>query len=181
MWPYDDVQPRSRNLDDALVMCVGDFCRWVVGGRLPIVRGWANAVSRPNEPYVMVTPFGTTHLAQSTTHYLPDPDDAKTGTATVHRSMSRRVQCDFYGEDSERQARTVAMLFQNRVGASFLADRHLSPLTASNPQELTAANGAEQAEIRWMVELEIQPWPDFAAVDVHLDFFDEINIIRRPL
>lgn len=181
MWPHDDVQPQNQNLDDLLVRCIGDFCSWVVGQKLTVVRGWANAVSRRNEPYIMVTPFGTTFHAQSTRTYAQDEDDPTTGTATVHRSMSRRVQVDFYGPDAEQQARATAMLFQDSVGCSFLADYHLSPLTVSNPQELTAANGEEQAEIRWMLELEIQPWPDFASVVVNLDFITEVNVIQRPV
>ena len=63
--------PVVTPLDKALVQAVGDFCRWAAGADMPIQRGWANAVSRPRDGYVVVTPFGTTWQSTTTRTGMP--------------------------------------------------------------------------------------------------------------
>ena len=173
-----DMQPAVTPLDAALVKAVGDFCRWCVGAELPIVRGWTNAVSRPSSAYIVVTPFSATWQATTSRSYSPGEDGR--GRVTVARSMSRRVQVDFYGPDAQAQAQAVATLAQDMTGCCFLKTYNLTPLTATDPQELTGMAGNEQAEPRWMLELEIQPGPEFAGVTVELDFFDNVNLGLHP-
>lgn len=98
----------------------------------------------------------------------------------VARSMSRRVQVDFYGPDAQAQAQAVATLAQDMTGCDFFKPYGLTPLTVTDPQELTGMAGNEQAEPRWMLELELQPGPEFAGVTVELDFFDNVNLGLHP-
>ena len=176
-----DTQPVVATLDDKLVQAVGDFVRWCVGEDLPIVRGWTNAVSRPKGAYVMVTPMSLSAWNATTTRtYTPDEDDATTGTATIGRSFSRTVQVDIYGPNAERDARTCAIIFQDLNGCDFFDSYSITPLMISVPQDLTAANGAEQAEPRWMLEMTVQPGAAFATADIRLDFFDNANLALRP-
>lgn len=172
------TQPVVTPLDAALVQAVGDFCRWCVGADLPVVRGWTNAVSRPRASYVVVTPFGTTWQSTTTRTYTPGAD--ATGKLTVARSLSRRVQVDFYGPDAQALAQAVATLAQDLAGCTFFAPYALTPLTVTDPQELTGMAGNEQAEPRWMLELELQPGPEFSDVTVELDFFDNVNLSLHP-
>lgn len=172
------VQPAVTPLDVALVRAVGDFCRWCVGAELPIVRGWTNAVSRPPGAYVVVTPFGAAWHATTARRYVPG--DAGRGQLVVTRSMSRRVQVDFYGPDAQAQAQAVATLAQDMTGCECLKPYGITPLTVSDPQELTAAEGNEQAQPRWMVEITLQPGPEFTDVTVELDFFDNVNLGLHP-
>lgn len=170
--------PVITPLDKALVQAVGDFCRWATGADMPIQRGWANAVSRPRDSYVVVTPFGTTWQSTTTRTYVPGADG--TGKLAVARSMSRRVQVDFYGPDAQAQAQAVATLAQDLAGCTFFAPYALTPLMVTDPQELTGMAGNEQAEPRWMLELELQPGPEFSDVTVELDFFDNVNLSLHP-
>ena len=170
--------PVVTPLDKALVQAVGDFCRWAAGADMPIQRGWANAVSRPRDSYVVVTPFGTTWQSTTTRSYTPGADG--TGKLAVARSMSRRVQVDFYGPDAQAQAQAVATLAQDMTGCDFFKPYALTPLTVTDPQELTGMAGNEQAEPRWMLEMELQPGPEFSGVTVELDFFDNVNLGLHP-
>lgn len=172
------TQPVVTPLDAALVQAVGDFCRWCVGAGLPVVRGWTNAVSRPRDSYVVVTPFGTTWQSTTTRTYAPGADG--TGKLAVARSLSRRVQVDFYGPDAQAQAQAVATLAQDLAGCTFFAPYAVTPLMVTDPQELTGMAGNEQAEPRWMVEITLQPGPEFTGVSVDLDFFDNVNLGLHP-
>lgn len=172
------TQPVVTPLDAALVQAVGDFCRWCVGADLPVARGWTNAVSRPQSGYMVVTPFGSTWQSTTTRTYTPGTDG--TGTLAVARSMSRRVQVDFYGPDAQAQAQAVATLAQDMTGCDFFKPYALTPLTVTDPQELTGMAGNEQAEPRWMVEITLQPGPEFTGVSVDLDFFDNVNLGLHP-
>lgn len=173
-----DTQPVVTPLDAALVKAVGDFCRWCAGAGLPVVRGWTNAVNRPPGAHIVVTPFSATWHATTSRSYSPGEDGR--GRVTVARSMSRRVQVDFYGPDAQAQAQAVATLAQDMTGCDFLKPYALTPLTVTDPQELTGMAGNEQAEPRWMLELELQPGPEFAGVTVELDFFDNVNLGLHP-
>lgn len=170
--------PVVTPLDKALVQAVGDFCRWAAGADMPIQRGWANAVSRPRDGYVVVTPFGTTWQSTTTRTYAPGADG--TGTLAVARSLSRRVQVDFFGPDAQALAQAVATLAQDLAGCTFFAPYALTPLTVTDPQELTGMVGSEQAQPRWMVEITLQPGPEFTGVSVDLDFFDNVNLGLHP-
>ena len=174
-WIDVDRQPEALALDDTLVMALGNFVRWVVGENLPIVRGWTNAVSRPPKSYVLITPMSATW--QSTTYrmYTPPEDIAQKGQLRVWRSMRRRVQVDLYGPQAEVHARACATLFQDLTGCSFLKQYDLTPLTVTDPQQLTLAVGNEQAQPRWMFECDIQAGERFSTVQLHLDFFDAVN------
>lgn len=172
------TQPVVTPLDAALVQAVGDFCRWCVGPGLPVVRGWTNAVSRPRDSYVVVTPFGTTWQSTTTRSYTPGADG--TGKLAVARSLSRRVQVDFYGPDAQALAQAVATLAQDLAGCTFFAPYALTPLMVTDPQELTGMVGSEQAQPRWMVEITLQPGPEFTGVSVDLDFFDNVNLGLHP-
>ena len=172
------TQPVVTPLDAALVQAVGDFCRWAAGAGLPVVRGWTNAVSRPRDSYVVVTPFGTTWQSTTTRTYAPGADG--TGKLAVARSLSRRVQVDFYGPDAQAQAQAVATLAQDMTGCDFFKPYGLTPLTVTDPQELTGMVGSEQAQPRWMVEITLQPGPEFTGVSVDLDFFDNVNLGLHP-
>lgn len=173
-----ETQPVVTPLDVVLVKAVGNFCRWCVGARIPIMRGWTNAVSRPPSAYIVITPFSATWNATTIHSYSPGEDGR--GTGTVMRSMSRRVQVDFFGPNAQAQAHAVATLAQDMMGCEFFAPYALAPLSVTDPQELTAAAGNEQAEPRWMIELEIQPGPDFSGVTVELDFFDNVQLGLHP-
>lgn len=173
-----DAQPAVTPLDAALVQAVGDFCRWCAGENLPVLRGWTNTVSRPPSAYIVITPFSTTWASTTTRSYSPGDDNQ--GQLVVARSLSRRVQVDFYGPNAQAQAQAAATLAQDLTGCEFFAPYALTPLTVTDPQELTAAVGNEQAEPRWMIELEMQPGPEFAGVTVELEFFNNVNLGLHP-
>lgn len=177
----DPDKPVNAPLDTALVTAVGKFVQWCIGPNITIVRGWTNAVSRPRPPYVMITPMGQTWNSQTRRQYTPDTEDVTKGTLTVSRSLSRLVQLDFYGIEAQGMCQTVATLAQDLAGCSVLQDYGITPLYVSDPQELTFAEGNEQAMPRWMVELHIQPGPQFQDVAVRLDFFDEATVGVRPV
>ncbi len=173
------ITAQTQPFEDVLVQCIGDFVRWCVGQDIPIVRGWVNAVARPVSPYVMVTPMGTAYNSTTCREYIPDEADITKGTATVSRSISQKVQVDLYGAQAETWARTVANLFADMTGADFLSGTDVTPLSVSTPQDLTFINGAEQAEPRWMLELDVQLSPTFASTKVRLDFFESTQISSR--
>lgn len=176
-----NTQPVVTALDDKLVQAVGDFVRWCVGEELPIVRGWANAVSRPKGAYVMVTPMSLASWNATTTRsYAPDEDDNTKGTVRIGRSSSRTVQVDIYGPNAEADARACSIIFQDLTACDFFDSYSITPLTISVPQDMTSANGAEEAEKRWMFEMTVQPGADFASVAVRLDFFDTVDLALRP-
>lgn len=175
-----DTQPKTKSVETLVVSAIGDFVRWVVGEDIPVVRGWTNAASRPSGPYVLITPMSATWHSTTGRTYTPELDEQGNptgkGTLCVGRSTSRRVQVDFYGPDSETWARTCALIFQDLSGCDFFKDRKLTPLTATAPQELTGMVGNEQAEPRWMLELEIQLSQELASSIVEYEFFDAVNI-----
>lgn len=178
-----DSQPRTTDVETLVVRGVGDFCRWCVGKDIPVVRGWTNAVSRPAGPYVLITPMSATWISQTRRSYVPDVDGENQptgrGTLNVNRSVSRKVQVDFYGPESERMARTAALLFQDLSGCDFFKGCGLVPLTVTAPQELTNMVGNEQAEPRWMLEFELQLLPELATSAVEYEFFDTVNVTLR--
>ena len=175
-WIDVNQQPQALALDDTLVMALGNFVRWVVAEDIPVVRGWTNAVSRPAGPYVLITPVGATWQSTTARLYTPPEEIADKGQLKVWRSMRRSVQLDLYGPQAEAQARACATLFQDLTGCDFLKQYDLTPLTVTDPQELTLAVGNEQAQPRWMFECDIQAGERFATVEIHLDFFDSVNV-----
>lgn len=178
-----DTQPKTASVETLVVTAIGDFVHWCVGANVPVVRGWTNAVSRPASPYVLITPMGSTWHSTTGRVYTPEVDEAGNptgrGTLQVVRSTSRRVQVDFYGPDSEMWARTCALLFQDLSGCDFFKGRKLVPLTVTAPQELTGMVGNEQAEPRWMLELEVQLSSELASSTVEYEFFDAVNMTLR--
>lgn len=170
------IPAQTQPFEDVLVQCIGDFVRWCVGQDIPIVKGWVNAVARPSVPYVMITPMGTAYNSTTCREYTPNEDDITRGSVTVSRSTSQKVQVDLYGSQAETWARTVANLFADMTGADFLAQTDVTPLSVSIPQDLTFIDGAEQAEPRWMTELEVQLSPTFASTKVELDFFESTQV-----
>ena len=178
-----DTQPKTESVETLVVSAIGDFVRWCVGADIPIVRGWTNAVSRPASPYVLITPMGATWHSTTGRTYTPEVDESDVltgkGTLQVVRSTSRRVQVDFYGPESETWARTCALIFQDLSGCDFFKGRKLAPLTVTAPQELTAMSGNEQAEPRWMLELEVQLSSELAGSVVEYEFFDAVNVTLR--
>lgn len=176
-----NATPRAETLNDVLIRAFGDFCFWGTGERLEVVAGWVNAVARPKAPYVMVTPVSATWHATTSRKYTRNEEDPSKGALSVRRSMSRLIQLDFYGEPAETNARIVATLLQDLTGCDFLKPYDLVPLTASEPRDMTAAIGNEQAEYRWLVETEIQPVGDLANTLVpELDFFQNVKVGLFP-
>ena len=98
----------------------------------------------------------------------------------VARSLSRRVQVDFFGPEAQVLAQAVATLAQDMTGCDFFMPYNLTPLTASDPKELTGMVGSEQAQPRWMVEITLQPGPEFSNVTVELDYFDNLKLCLHP-
>ena len=174
-----DTPAETQAFEDVLVQCIGDFLRWCVGKDIPIIKGWVNGVARPSEPYAMITPLGLSINATTCREYSPDEEDESKGTVTVSQSTSQKVQVDLFGAPAETWARTCAYLFADMTGANFLAQTEITPLTVSVPQNLTFINGAEQAEPRWMLELDVQLSPAFASTKVALDFFNSVQVLPR--
>lgn len=163
-------------LDAALVQALGDtLAVWL--GPVKIVRGWTNRVSPPGTRYfVQITPSGGTPHG-TTGHAYTAPEDGGQGHAQVVRPQSRRVQLDFVGPNAEEQARTASTLLQDIVGCDALAPYGFAPISVSEPQDLTSADGSEQAEPRFMLAVEVQANSN---VTVPLDYFNNVNLHLHP-
>lgn len=176
----DTLSPSMQPLDTALVRAAGDFCAWCVNDSVPVVRGWTNAVSRPPSGYIVITPLSTKFHSTSIRTYTPDAENELTGTASVRRGTSRIVQIDCYGPSSQVQALIIATLAVDLFGCDYFRKYDLTPLTVTEPREMTGPVGNKQAEPRWMMELELQPGTQFTAAVLNMDFFNAITLRDMP-
>ncbi|MBD5607842.1 MAG: hypothetical protein HDQ93_03205, partial [Desulfovibrio sp.] len=74
-------------------------------------------------------------------------------------------------------AKTLSTLLRDLVACDFLKPYGVAPLYVEDPQDLTALEGDEQINPRYMLGLMLQADD---TVNVNLDFFHNVNLILKP-
>lgn len=180
-WVDNASSPTMQALDAAIVQAVGNFCSWCTNKTFPVVRGWTNAVSRPISSYIVITPLSAKYHRTNLRTYTPDANDMLTGSVSIERGTSRIVQIDCCGQGAQTAATTISTLAVDLFGCDYFKGYDLTPLTVTDPREMTGPVGNKQAESRWMIELEMQAGQQFTAVVINnIDFFNTITLRDMP-
>ena len=147
--------------DGILVQALGDFCKRYLGDSAVVVRGYVNRVSKPKtKSYVLVTPMTMTRLSTN-----------------LHQTECR-VQLDVYGPTAADRAQTLATLLRDGVGCRFRQTYGIAPLYVEDPQDMTQAEGDEQYNPRFMLNVLIQA---NRVEHVEMDTFTDADFSVHPL
>ena len=148
--------------DGILVQALGDFCKRYLGDSAVVVRGYVNRVSKPKtKSYVLVTPMTMTRLSTN-----------------LHQTECGGVQLDVYGPTAADRAQTLATLLRDGVGCRFLRTYGIAPLYVEDPQDMTQAEGDEQYNPRFMLNVLVQA---NRVEHVEMDTFTDAELSVHPL
>ena len=132
------------------MQALGDFCKRYLGDSAVVVRGYVNRVSKPKtKSYVLVTPMTMTRLSTNL-------HQTECGGEAIVQPQRRRVQLDVYGPTAADRAQTLATLLRDGVGCRFLQTYGIAPLYVEDPQDMTQAEGDEQYNPRFMLNVLVQ-------------------------
>lgn len=158
--------------DGILVQALGDFCKRYLGDSAVVVRGYVNRVSKPKtKSYVLVTPMTMTRLSTNL-------HQTECGGIAIVQPQRRRVQLDVYGPSAADRAQTLATLLRDGVGCRFLQTYGIAPLYVEDPQDMTQAEGDEQYNPRFMLNVLIQA---NRVEHVEMDTFTDAELSVHPL
>ena len=151
--------------DGILVQALGNFCKRYLGDSAVVVRGYVNRVSKPK-----------------TKSYVQDQiicgqNGNRSGEAIV-QPQRRRVQLDVYGPTAADRAQTLATLLRDGVGCRFLRTYGIAPLYVEDPQDMTQAEGDEQYNPRFMLNVLVQA---NRVEHVEMDTFTDAELSVHPL
>lgn len=129
---------------------VHTFCGVANGS---IIRGWNNRVPSPKPPFVVMSIIDSVRLTTDTHDYHYLGGDRLDDNVDVGQGVQCRVQLDCYGEGSYDVASKISVFALDFEGIRKFKTYGLSPLYASNPQDLPFVTGESMYEARWMVEI----------------------------
>lgn len=159
--------------DQVLVEALRAFVLAFVAPTLPVVRGMADAVSKPAGPqYVVITPLTTVRHATNLHDY-----DGEAEQQTITQRTTRRVQLDFYGSGADALAVTCSTLLRDAVAVSWFADYGVTPLHAEDATAMPEPDGRGRWTKRWTMDVLMQ---FDGTVTVPQPYFDSVNLTLHP-
>jgi hypothetical protein len=81
------------------------------------------------------------------------------GQKNIRQPTEAVYQIDVHGPNSSDNSQIIATLFRDAFGVQKMAGSGVTPLYAEDPKQIPFRNGADQIEIRWVIELHMQISP----------------------
>jgi hypothetical protein len=139
----------------AALQALGGFLTAVLPTGTDIIRGQANRVPEPSSvDYVIMTPTARQRLETDLVSWTNE-------ATTLDNQLSTRltVQVDFHGDDAAADnAQTAFQLLRSPYACDYFAGLNLgvTPLDASDPNQIPFVNAESQYEDRWVVNAYLQ-------------------------
>lgn len=140
--------------DDTVMEAVRTFLLGVLPTGWEVFQGQDNRVPEPAAPnFIVMTPAHRVRLSTNVNTWARDPAP----TEIAHASdVEVRVQLDIHGPGGADAGSMIATLMRDEWGIEQLASFGVTPLYATDGQQLPFLNAENQYENRWVMEVAYQ-------------------------
>ncbi len=157
--------------DEQIRVALRAFLLAAIGGSFEVIRGQINRVPEPlTRDYAVFWPTSRARLGTNVETWDASSPAADAYDYTAPTQVS--FQVDVHGAVSADNAQTIATLWRSPYAIDAMGDG-ISPLYCEDPRQMPFLNAEQQAEFRWIVELQIQVSP---TVSTPAQFADTLDV-----
>lgn len=162
--------------DDDIFTAFRTFLLDITPTGFEVFQAQSNRVPEPVGPdFIIMTAKARVRLATNTDTYdTTDPDPA---AINVQHNSRFEMQLDIHGPSGSDVASVIATLFPDDFGRRALAETSVTPLYASDGNQMPFINGEQQYENRWVMTLSAQIKPK---VSTPMQFAASLTPVINP-
>ena len=171
--------PPLTQTDDSILTAVRSFLlTYVTPPGAEVVGDSNNRVSMPNNPYILMNHLGKPRMATNMEAVFVETVATTTlATASIYQPTKYGLQLDCVDNTPEHAsgdwAQRISMLWRSAYAASYFKPLGMAPLYTDDPHHAPWANGENQWEDRWIVDVYLQVNP---GVIIALDSFSTVDV-----
>ena len=166
--------------DDSILTVVRSFLlAYAVPDGTEVIGDVNNLVSMPKNPYVIMNHLGKPRLATNMQAlFVTGVGTATLATSSIYQSTKYGLQLDCGdnspAHDSGNWAQRISMIWRSGFADAYFKPYGMAPLYTDEPHHAPWANGENQWEDRWIIDVYLQVNPGvllaretFSAVEVN--------------
>ena len=159
--------------EDDVLTILRTFLLSITGNDWEVVQGQDNRVPEPTASnFIVMTPVNSSRLSTNVDTFSASMIGGPLDTTDYTRDTQLDVQLDIHGEGGADSARAIATLFRDDYACRIMAP-DVSPLNASDGNQVPFFNGEGQYEDRWVMTLSLQINP---IVSTTTEFADTVAV-----